>query len=134
MFTSVSKVPQIGYFSAKSLHVAGSGEVLRTSPEENRAGALRARALWRLSPFASSAALPRCSPTAIKAIPLQAPPLGTRARRACPVYPARNAQHFVRLKLQVAIHEVVLLEAAESFADVAGPGGADSLHRLEVAL
>jgi hypothetical protein len=38
------------------------------------------------------------------------------------------------LKLQIAIDEVVLLETAEALADVAGPGGSDSLHGLEVAL
>ena len=39
-----------------------------------------------------------------------------------------------RLELQVAIDEIVLLQAAQPFADFAGADGADSVHRFEVAV
>src|SRR3954447_22011707 len=37
-------------------------------------------------------------------------------------------------ELQIAVDQIVLLEPAEPLADVAGPGRAHPLHRLEVAL
>jgi len=44
MFTSVSKVPQIGYFSAKPLHVAMFARSAPHLAREDRSYALRARA------------------------------------------------------------------------------------------
>src|SRR5256885_13014176 len=38
------------------------------------------------------------------------------------------------LDREVAVDQVVLLEAAETLADLAGPNGADALHLLQVAL
>ena len=59
---------------------------------------------------------------------------GTRAQRACPVSPGAKCAAFRPLKLEVAVDEVVLLEASEPLPDFAGPDGADSLHGLEIAL
>ena len=39
-----------------------------------------------------------------------------------------------RLKLQVTVDEIVLLEAPQALADLPGPDGAHALHGLEIAL
>src|SRR5262249_2763918 len=38
------------------------------------------------------------------------------------------------LELEIAIHEVVLLQTAQALADLSGPHGPNTLHRLELTL
>src|SRR6266542_151723 len=119
---SVSKVPQIGHFSAKCLHFADSREVLRTSRQEDRAGALRARGPFaaaegsgfdprrrrrgRAAPGSNRIRRLTCRRQRGAAALLSQndrsspPPIATlghaRRSRACPVYSGQSAQHFAR--------------------------------------
>ena len=43
-------------------------------------------------------------------------------------------QNGIQLELEIPVHEIVLLQPTEPFADLAGPHRSDALDRLELAL
>src|SRR5919198_3700008 len=114
-------------------HTANSASVIQTRCEPAR---MARRPVKNIAGSAATATANRMTPSSAFVAPTPRRTAGRHAAQAPHHNPnaANAAPRRSALELQIPVYEVVLLQAAETFADLSGAHGAHTGDRLEIAL